>query len=173
MATDPFGLLPASIRARYEARDFVDKVRSSAPAARALREELRSAFGPEMDVVFVRPDIAASELPDGAVRGRWHVRRDNPVPESPTYMAILGENGAFREPDALVIAELAKRDLRRSGVLQGFLDRSRTDRPDLQRERDLRREQRRDVMAADYKAARRVRGEGGLKKSFQRKREAA
>jgi len=69
-----------------------------------------------------------------------------------------------------VIGELAEIDLRDSKVKQRILDRTRTDSPHKAAERALRKEQRIDVMASDYKAARRVRGEGGLKKSFERKR---
>lgn len=167
---DPLGLVPPDIKAKYDRAEWVDR---SATAGRALEKELKSVFGREMEVVLVRHDISPEALPVNAVAGRWHVRRNNPPPELPTYIPILGEDGGYRDPDAQVIAELAARDLRRPGVLQKMLDRGRTDQPHKQRERDLRKEQRRDELKSNFKAAKRVRGEGGLKKSFAGKRAKA
>jgi hypothetical protein len=161
------GLVPADIKAKYERSEWVDK---SATAGRALEKELKSVFGREMEVVLVRHDIHPDALPDGAAPGRWHVRRNNPLPELPTYMPILAPGGGYRDPDAQVIAELAERDLRRPGVLRKITDRTRTDQPHLKGERALKKEQRHDVLKSDFKAAKRVRGEGGLKKSFAGRR---
>lgn len=163
---DPMNLVPADIKARYEAEEFVDK---SVTAGRALESELKSAFGEEMEVCFVRHDIREEALPANAIAGRWHVRRNNPPPELPTYMPILGINGSYRDPDAMVVAELYDRDLRRPEVRQRMLDETRLDKPHMARQRELEREQRIDVMKEDYRAAKRVRGEGGLKKNFSKK----
>ncbi len=167
---DPLGLVPPDIKAKYERAEWVDR---SATAGRALERELKSAFGREMEVVLVRHDISPEALPVSAVAGRWHVRRNNPAPELPTYIPILAEDGGYRDPDAQVIAELAARDLRRPGVLKKLIDRTRTDQPHLQAERDLKKEQRRDIMHEDFRAAKRVRGEGGLRKDFSKKRAKA
>lgn len=164
---DTFDLVPPEIKARYERAEWVDK---AATAGRALEKELKSIFGREMEVVLVRHDISQEALPDGAVRGCWHVRRNNPAPELPTYMPILDSDGGYREPDAQVIAELAARDLRRPGVMKEMIDRTRTDQPHLEGQRNLRKEQRHDVLKSDFKAAKRVRGEGGLRRSFAKKR---
>jgi len=164
---DTFGLVPPDIKAKYERAEWVDK---SATAGRALEKELQSIFGREMEVVLVRHDISPQTLPDGAVAGAWHVRRNNPAPELPTYMPILDSDGGYREPDSQVIAELAARDLRRKGVMQKVLDRTRTDQPHLQGQKDLRKEQRHDQLKEDFRAAKRVRGEGGLKRSYAKKR---
>jgi hypothetical protein len=166
---DAFGLVPPDIKAKYERAEWVDR---SATAGRALEKELKSVFGREMEVVLVRHDIRSDALPENAVAGRWHVRRNNPPPELPTYIPILAPGGGYRDPDARVVAELAERDLRRPGVMQKMLDRTRTDQPHLQGERDLKKEQRRDVLKEDFRAAKRVRGETGLKKSFAGKRGA-
>lgn len=169
MLNDPMGLVPPDIKARYAAQEFVDQVKRDVPAAKALIRDLQSAFGPEMDCVFVRADIDPSRLPENAVPGRWHVRRNNPPPELATYIPILAPGGGYREPDATVVAELAKVDLRRPGVREDLMNRARTDQPHKQRERDLKREQRRDVLKEDFRAAKRVRGDGGLKKSFAKR----
>lgn len=167
---DPYGLVPPDIRARYEAQEYVDRVKSDVPAARELIKELRSAFGPEMDCVFVRADISPEKLPDNAVPGRWHVRRNNPPPLLATYIPITTPGGGYREPGASVIPELAAVDLRRPGVKEELIARTRTDAPHKAKERDLKKEQRLDVLKSDFKAAKRVRGEGGLKKRTDKKR---
>lgn len=164
---DAFGLVPPDIKAKYARAEWVDR---SATAGRALETELKSVFGREMEVVLVRHDIHPEVLPQNAVAGRWHVRRNNPAPELPTYIPILAEDGGYRDPDAQVIAELAERDLRRPGVLKKMMDRARTDQPHKQGERELKTEQRRDILKEDFRAAKRVRGEGGLKKGFAGKR---
>lgn len=155
---DRYGLLPPSIRAKYEREEFVDH---SVPKARAFAEALK-AVHPDMELVLVRHDIAESELPQGAVRGRWHVRKHNPAPLAPSYIPILGPNGSYREPDSGVLRELNEGDLRKRKVMEDVLERTRTDRG--RGDGDLRTEQRQDGMKEDFRAARRVTGEGGLKK---------
>lgn len=161
---DPLGIVPPDIRAHYERAEFVDR---AAKAGRALAAELKGIYGPQLDVVFVRP---GPDLPESCVPWRWHVCVQPQPPAVAHYYPILGPGGSYREPDFGVVNELAEIDLRRPEVMKKMLERSRTDQPHKQGERDLRKEQRRDVMASDYKAARRVRGEGGLKRSFEAKR---
>lgn len=164
---DKFGLVPPDIRAKYEREEFVDR---AARAGRALETELKSIFGREMEVVLVRHDIHPDACPDRAVPGRWHVRRRNPPPELPTYIPILDSDGGYREPDAMVIAELEARNLRNPKVMQETLSKTRTDQPHLKPARDLYKEQRHDQLKEDFRAAKRVRGEGGLKKNYAGKR---
>jgi hypothetical protein len=163
---DAFDLVPPEIKARYEQAEWVER---SVTAGRALERELKSLYGPEMEVVLVKPNIGP-DCPQSAIPGRWHVRRNNPPPAVPTYIPITAPDGGYRDPDSGVIAELAEIDLRRPEVKQRFLERTRSDAPDKAAERELRKEQRRDIMAMDYRAARRTRGEGGLKKNYERKR---
>lgn len=164
---DKFGLVPQDIRERYERAEFVDR---AAKAGRLLEKHLQATMDPDLEVVFVRHDIDPDYLPTSAVPGRWHVRRKNPLPELPTYMPILAPGGGYRDPDSGVPEELAKIDLRRPGVMQKALERGRTDSPGKTRAKALEKEQRRDEMLTDFQAARRVRGEDGLKKSFEAKR---
>lgn len=161
---DVYDLVPPDIKARYAAQDFVDQVKRDIPAAKALIRDLQSAFGPEMDCVFIRADIALEKLPENAVPGRWHVARNNPPPELTLYIPILAPGGGYREPDSLVVAELAGRDLRRAGVREDLMNRTRTDQPHLAGERALKKEQRLDELKHGFQAAKRVRGEGGLTK---------
>ena len=153
-------------RALYEGEAFIDRL---ATGGKSLERELHSAFGPELEVVRVRTDYAKEGMPDGCVPGAWHVRRNNRRPELPTYIPIIGPGGTYRDPDSRVVAELASRDLRRREVKERILLESRIDSPHKQKDRDLAKEQRLDVMKEDFRAAKRVRGEGGLKKNFSKK----
>src|SRR5882672_7769611 len=166
---DPFGLIPPDIRAKYEKAEWVEK---ASTAGRALEKELKSIYGREMEVVIVGQRVKPGEngVPETVVPGCWHVRRNNPPPALPTYMAILNEDGGYREPDARVIAELEARNLRNPKVMQETLSKTRTDQPHLKPARDLYKEQRHDQLNEDFRAARRVRGEGGLKKGYAGKR---
>lgn len=164
---DLFGLVPPDIKARHERAEWVDR---SVTAGRALERELKSTFGPEMEVVLVKPTIDPENTPENVVPGRWHVRRNNSPPALATYIPILAPGGGYRDPDAGVIAELAEVDLRRPGVKEKLIAYGRTDRPHKQTERALKKEQRIDTAKSDFKAAKRVRGDGGLTRSFAGKR---
>lgn len=166
---DRYNLIPGDIRERYERAEFVDR---AAKAGKLLEAHLKATMDPALEVVFVRHDIDPDYLPTSAVAGRWHVRRQNPLPELPTYMPILAPGGAYRDPDSGVPAELAAMDLRRPEVREKVLERARTDSPGRKRAKELEGEQRRDELLTDFQAARRVRGEGGLHKSFEGKRKA-
>jgi hypothetical protein len=155
---DTYGLLPPSIRARYEREEFVDR---AANGGRGLNAALK-ALDPDLSCVFVRADIAESELPVNAARGRWHVRRHNPPPHAPTFIPILAPGGGYRDPDSGVLDELRDRDLRRPEIMQRELHNARSDGG--KKHKELEAEQRRDEMRADFRAAKRVAGEGGLHK---------
>lgn len=164
---DPFNLVPPDIKERYQRADFVDRAQK---AGRLLEKHLQATFGREMEVVFVRHDIDPDRLPTTAIPGRWHVKRNNPLPALPSYIPITAPDGSYRDPDSRVPAELAEIDLRRPEVKERVLAETRTDSPQRAAERLLKQEQRRDELASHYRAARRTRGEGGLRKSFERKR---
>ena len=164
---DRLGIVPPDIRARYERQEFVER---GVNAGRALARYLKEHYGPEMDVVFVRHDARPDDIPESCVPGRWHVVKHIPPPALPRYLPILGPGGSYRDPDFGVVAELAETDLRRPGVMERMMERNRTDAPHKRRERELKTEQRRDELKHNFEAAKRVRGEGGLKKSFEAKR---
>lgn len=165
---DPLGIVPYDIRAKYEKAEWVD---GAVKSGRALEAHLKATFGREMEVVFVKP--RSRDIPESCIPGRWHVRRNNPPPAVPSYIPITTPDGGYRDPDFGVVEELHRIDLRRPEVKARVLAETRTDSPHKAAERALRAEQRRDAMAEDYRAARRVRGETGLKKSFDGKRKAA
>lgn len=164
---DPLNLVPPDIKARYEQAEWVE---GATRAGRALETELKSVFGPEMEVVLVKPTIDPEYTPQNVIPGRWHVRRNNPPPALPTYIPITTPDGGYRDPDSGVVRELADIDLRRPGVMQKMLERTRNDQPHKKRERELHKEQRRDILREDFRAAKRTPGDGGVKRSYAAKR---
>jgi len=158
---DPLGLVPPEIKARYQREEFVDRgVRAKHAVDRALK-----ALDPNLECVFIGPRVPRHKLPPEAVAGRWHVRKHNKAPNAPSYIPILGPEGSYCDPDVGMdrwLAELASRDLRKPGVLEEVLRKTRADggNPD----KELEREQRRDELVVDLKAGKRVTGEGGLTK---------
>lgn len=152
---DTFGLVPPALKAQIDNEEAVDR---QIGTARWLDGELK-ASDPYLGLVFIRPGVPEPELPLGAKAGRWHVERKNPGFVS-SYYPITGPNGEFREPHGGILEELAGRDLWRRGTMEDTLRRT-TNR----REKDaLADEQRRDQVAEDLRAGKRVAGEGGLTK---------
>jgi hypothetical protein len=115
------------------------------------------AIDPELSLVLAK-DRAEYPL----VPGRWHVRRKNRgAPDS--YMPITGPNGEYREPDSGVLDELGRRDSWRTrDGLDRFLREKHATEDQLRKERELRREQLRDELADDFRAARRGAGDEAL-----------
>jgi hypothetical protein len=155
---DALGIVPPEIRAKYEREEWVER---GVRAGRALERALKD-MDPALDVVFIKPDIGEEYLPGGAIPGYWHVRRNNPAPAVPTYMPITTEDGGFRQPDFGVIDELRRSDLWAPGALEKALRQE-----DRTRAKELAKEQRLDELKSDFRAARRVSGEGGLHKRFR------
>lgn len=151
---DTYGLIPPDIRAKIEREEFVEHQYGS---GRGLDAALR-ALDPDLSLVFIR-DLLPEHLPDGAIGGRWHVRRRNQgIP--PSFFPITAPDGGYREPDSGVLSELASRDLWRKGAMADVLDRTTNRR----KPNALADEQRRDQLAEDLRAGKRVAGEGGLRK---------
>lgn len=156
---DRFGLVPPAIRAQVENEEAVDR---QVGAARWLDKELK-ARDPHLGLVFIKPDIPEWELPMGAVPGRWHVERKNPNFVS-TYIPIQGPSGEFREPTADIFEMLDRGDLRKDEVFREVIERGQRKKAEQAKASALRDEQRRDELRADFRAAKRVAGEGGLTK---------
>lgn len=166
---DPLGIVPQDIRARYERKEMIER---TLKGKHSLDQALRDSFGPDVDCVLINRGGGTDDYPESVIPGYWHIRVRRPPPAIPHFIPITTPDGGYREPSPRVIGELAEIDLRRPEVKQRILEHNRTDSPQKAGERALKAEQRRDTMAEDYRAARRVRGEGGLKKSFQGKRKA-
>lgn len=166
---DPLGLVPKHIREIHERQEFVDR---GARVGRELDQALK-AVDSRLSCVFIRPDIREADLPGEAIAGRWHVRRHNDPPALPTYLPIVGPNGTYADPEVQVdriIRQLAERDLRRKGVTARMMELGRADSQKKTHAKELEAEQRRDEIKHNFEAAKRVAGEGGLHKSFAKKR---
>jgi hypothetical protein len=145
-------LLPPAVQAEMETR-------RDARIAEALDRELK-AHDPNLGLVWVKTGIPSWEIPEHVIPGRWHVKRENPPPLLPSYMAITREDGGYREPDFGVLMEIKKRDLWHNEIPGPPKD------PYKEQGRTLEDEQRVDEMKADYRAARRVAGENVHKRSW-------
>lgn len=152
---DRFGLLPASLRAEYEAQDAEVRV---AETIQFLDKALKGK-DPALGLVRVKEDIPEWDLPMGAVPGYWHIRNAAPG-FIPVYMPIKGPKGEFRLPASDVLEMADRMDLRKPEVFREVIERGRRQKEEKEKAKALEDEQRRDEMAADFKAARRVIGEG-------------
>lgn len=129
---------------------------------KALSQALR-AFDPDLSVVWIKTGIPQAELPGGAIPGRWHVQqtlRRKGLP--PIYHPIVHKDGSYREPDFGVLREFQERDTSRYSL--GELMEKANAPTEKQKNKPLEDEQRLYEMTADFKAAKRVAGEGGLRK---------
>ena len=149
--------IPPEIRALVDAEDYRDRL---SKADRGLSAALR-AIHPDLDLIRVRSDIAPEQLPPGAVPGRWHVCKKNPVP---FFSPITTPSGGYREPDSRILIELQKTDMRNGDVAHAVFERPRREAVKRQKIADLKKEQRKDEMVTDLKAGWRVAGSGGLRK---------
>lgn len=145
---DPLGLVPAPIKENYMKEEMVDQTIEKAQAlAKALRQ-----FDPRLDLVHVSDRVPPGQ---GLVPGCWHVRRHNDMPASDSYIPITGPRGEYVEPHFGVLEELRKRDTWKYKDERYF---KATNPPKKDDSGIL------DDAAADFRAAKRVAGEGGMKK---------
>jgi len=156
---DRFGLVPPEIRAIYENEDALDR---QVDTARYIDKALKQ-HDPHLGIVFVK-NVPESELPVGAVANRWHVERKNPGFVS-TYWPIVGPNGEFREPTVAVVEQMQRWDLHNESAMRALRERQGRIEAKRAKHKALEGEQRRDELALDLRAGRRVAGEGGLTKS--------
>lgn len=133
-------------------------------AGKALDRALRD-YDRDLSLVWINE---APELPPGAIGGRWHVRRLNPAPLAPTFIPITHPDGSYREPDFGILRELQERDMWKEGAVKRHLTHD-VDAKALKYQKDLRDEQALDEMKSDFRAAKRVAGEGGLRSRKWRK----
>lgn len=154
--TDPFGLLPASVRANVEREEMVDNhIRKAQAIATALHD-----LDPNLELCFFGD---RAEARYGIVPGRWHVRRTN-KDTSDSYFPITTPDGGFREPDFGILEELRRRDLWRKGAMEATDPYAIRERERSERIRANEAERRKEEVAFNTRAAHRVAGEGGMKK---------
>lgn len=99
----------------------------------------------------------------GLVPGRWHIRRKPPTGLA-WYWPIVREDGGYREMHSGDLDALKQSDLQNSMVLRDRKAFKRKVELAQRRAKDREREQRMDQFREDFRAAKRVAGDGGLTK---------
>lgn len=134
-----------------------------APFVFQINRELRE-LDPYLELVWIGPR-ASLKIP-GIVPGRWHVRR-SPPGLLDSYWPVMGPNKEYAEPTMKLIEDMKSADLWRKGALQELRNRQIKAAEKKTKALALDREQAKDQMAEDFRAAGRVFGEGGMKKRKQ------
>lgn len=100
----------------------------------------------------------------GLVPGRWHIRRKPPVGLAWYWPILREEDGGYREMNSRDLEALRSSDLQNSMVIR---DRRQFDEKVERAQRRAKareREQRMDQFKEDFRAAKRVAGDGGMTK---------
>jgi len=140
------------------------------PASKRLEKELRKV-DPNLRVVFVDPEagkLPPAERGSGIIPGRWHIK----ILLRPRnrYLPLTGPNWEYREPELAVVEEMKARDLFRRGALEEATNAQAAEEASRRRQELTEGEARVEQVAAAYRAAKRVPGDGGETRSFARKR---
>lgn len=156
----PSLVLPGWVKASLENEDVLDRqVGSARYIDRALR-----AKDPNLRLVFVKPDVAEWDLPLGAVAGRWHVEVRSETFVS-AYIPIVGRNGEYREPDVEGVLRLVgESDLHKPDIYRDKVEASQRRMDARKKASELEAEQHRHDMTEDFRAGKRLPGEGGFEK---------
>lgn len=153
---DKFGLLDPVTRAKIEQREMVDtQTHNAAHVAKGLHD-----LDPRLKLVFFGDN---SEPRYDVVPGRWHVYLENDPGKPDAYYPIQTDDGSYREPDWGVVEAMKMADMW-SGDYELPSDDYDAHQEGLQQKQALKSEQRKDEVAANYAAAKRVAGDGGLTK---------
>lgn len=141
------------------------------PMARKLEAELKQ-IDPRIEVDFIDPEavnVPVAERAPGLMPARWHIILRTARDVDDQYFPIVGPKGAYRDPELAIVEEMKARDLWRPGVFddlmkaedKAFAERTRQELTDA--------EGRVEQVAASYRAAKRVPGDGGEHRRNDRK----
>ena len=140
--------------------------------AKDLEKELRK-LDRRFRVVFIDPE-AANNKPEarapGVIPGRWHLKLMTSTINH--YFVLAGPNGEYRDPELGVVEEMKRRDLWRRGALEKIRADEEVELARRKRQEETEAEARIEQTAAAYRAAKRVPGDGGEHRRFDRKGEA-
>jgi len=163
MPTTPSGLqVPVSREERLRAIDaHTEKMETGEPGGEALERELRT-IDDRIRVVKIAEragEFHPRSRAPGVIPGRWHVKLLTRPRNA--YFALCGPDWAYAEPDLYWVEKFKAADLWRDGALEEI--RKGEDEEERARARAvlLEGEQRRDQIAEDWRALKRVRGDGG------------
>jgi hypothetical protein len=164
MPTTPAGLLvPVSHEERMRAidarREKMEATDSS--AGQPLERELRT-LDDRLRVVLVDPragELHPRERGPGLIPRRWHIKLlTRPLN---AYFPLCGPDWVYAEPGLFWVERFKARDLWRRGALEEIRRGEEAEEKRRARQEQLEAEQRRDETALAYRAAKRVRGDGG------------
>lgn len=142
------------------------------PQAKLLEAELKR-LDSRIEVDFVDPEAAKVPLEErapGLVPGRWHiiVRTDPGLDDH--YFPIVGEGMCYRDPELAIVEEMKARDMWHSKIFDKMVEGWEKQASELRRQEITEGEARIEQVAAAYRAAKRVPGDGGEHRSFTAKR---
>lgn len=143
------------------------------PQARQLEKELKE-LDHRIEVDFVDPEAARVPVPErapGLLPARWHIIVRTAPGLDDHYFPIVGPNGAYRDPELAIVEEMKARDLWKRGVFDELVNRGEREAERLRKQEITESEARVEQVAAAYRAAKRVPGDGGATKRFDRKGE--
>lgn len=141
------------------------------PQARLLEKELK-ALDDRIEVDFVDPEAAKVPLEErapGLVPGRWHIIVKTEFGVDDHYFPIVGENMSYRDPELSIVEEMKARDLWKPRIFDKMLEEWEKEASKLRRQEITEGEARIEQVAAAYRAAKRVSGDGGLTRRHDRK----
>jgi hypothetical protein len=147
-------ILPERIRAEAEAQ-----IEAKRAAVIDYWNPLLKQIDPTLDLVQIKPNADDPNV----IPGYWHLRR-NTVEGFPWFFPITGPDGEFREPDHAFLEELKANDLWNPAVHRNKQEARIRREQARTRHKELRSEQQLDEVKSLFKAAKRVKGEGGFKR---------
>ena len=164
MPTTPAGLeIPVSREERLRAIDaHTEKMETGEPGGEALERELRLL---DDRIRVVRIAERAGELhprsrAPGVIPGRWHVKLLTRPRNA--YFALCGPDWVYAEPGLYWVEKFKAADLWRDGALEEIRRGEDAEERARHRAALLESEGRQDNTAADWRALKRVAGDGGL-----------
>lgn len=143
------------------------------PQARALEKELKT-LDERIEVDFVDPEAAKVPLEErapGLLPGRWHIIVKTGFGLDDHYFPIVAPDGSmgYRDPELAIVEEMKARDLWKPGIFDKMLGDWEKQASELRRAEITQGEARIEQVAAAYRAAKRVPGDGGLHRRHDRK----
>lgn len=169
----PSGLhVPVSREERMKAIDAqTEKMETGEPGGEALERELRQL---DDRIRVVKIAERAGEFhprwrAPGVIPGRWHVKLLTHPRNA--YFALCGPDWAYAEPDLYWVEKFKAADLWRDGALEEIRRGEEAEERARHRAALTESEGRADNIAADWRALKRVPGDGGLHRRHDRKGE--
>ena len=142
---------------------LIDRGRSVCREARLVERALQR-LDPQLHLVFVG-EVPDDRLLPGLISNHWHVlvkARKNVPDTMDYYWPLAGPNGEIVHPTMKLVDDMKAADLWRPGALRELRERHERQARAAEKAAELASEQRRDIIAVDWRAAKRVAGDGGI-----------